>query len=286
MLGASLCSLFHPRHVVHAIHRSTAALAPCAFDLSCDLLDRDSLALGLAEFKPDLLIHCAACVDLEVCERDPEFAYQSNVHITKNVVAACPSEASLIYISTDQVYGDNPDHSEMRTDLQPLNAYGRTKLEGERVVLESDMRSLVIRTNIFGTSTKPGQVNSTEWMMNALKEQKAITLFKDYVFSPIYTEFLGRKLLELIELQVTGVFNLGARTPCTKYQFGVSLAEIMGVSPVNLISGSLIDFQSVAKRSHDLSLHVSKVGRLGISLPTYQESLHAYYEKQLEESGA
>jgi dTDP-4-dehydrorhamnose reductase len=276
MLGASLCSLYHHSHVVYAIHRNRAALAPCSLDLNCDLKDVTSLGAGLTKFKPDIVIHCAACVDLEICEGDPELAYQANVEVTENVALACPDEAALVYISTDQVYGNNPDHSESRADLEPLNVYGKTKLEGEQVVLRRDSQAFVIRTNIFGSSTKPGQINSTEWMLDALKRQEAITLFNDYSFSPIYTELLGRKLLELIELEVTGIFNLGARAPCTKYEFGLGLAEAMDLPPDNLMPGSLRDFESDVKRSHDLSLDVSKIKALGIFLPTYQDSLQAY----------
>jgi dTDP-4-dehydrorhamnose reductase len=284
MLGASLCSLYHHNHVVYAIHRNRVALAPCSLVLNCDLMDAASLGAGLTKFKPDIVIHCAACVDLEICEGDPELAYQANVEVTENVVLACPDEAALVYISTDQVYGNNPDHSESRTDLEPLNFYGKTKLEGEQVVLRRDSQAFVIRTNIFGSSTKPGQTNSTEWMLDALKRQEAITLFNDYSFSPIYTELLGRKLLDLIELKITGVFNLGARAPCTKYEFGLGLAKAMGLSPSSLIPGSLRDFNSRVKRSHDLSLEVGKLNRLGIVLPTYQESLRAYSRTQEEGS--
>jgi dTDP-4-dehydrorhamnose reductase len=276
MLGASLASLFHLNHAVCAIHRDDKALAPCSVDLSFDLSDLTALCAGLTNFKPDIVIHCAACVDLEVCEENPEIAYKENVEVTENVVLACPDEAALVYISTDQVYGNNPDHSESRTDLEPLNVYGKTKLEGEQVVLRRDSQAFVIRTNIFGSSTKPGQTNSTEWMLDALKRQEAITLFNDYSFSPIYTELLGRKLLDLIELKVTGVFNVGARAPCTKYEFGLELAEAMELPSDNLIPGSLRDFESDVKRSHDLSLDVSKIKALGIFLPTYQDSLQAY----------
>ncbi len=284
MLGASLCSLYHHNHVVYAIHRNRAALAPCSLVLNCDLKDATSLGAGLTKFKPDIVIHCAARVDLEICEGDPELAYQANVEVTENVVLACPDEAALVYISTDQVYGNNPDHSESRADLEPLNVYGKTKLEGEQVVLRRDSQAFVIRTNIFGSSTKPGQINSTEWMLDALKRQEAITLFNDYSFSPIYTELLGRKLLDLIELKVTGVFNVGARAPCTKYEFGLGLAKAMDLSPSSLIPGSLRDFNSRVKRSHDLSLEVGKLNRLGIVLPTYQESLRAYSRAQEEGS--
>ncbi len=284
MLGASLASLFHLNHAVCAIHRDDKALAPCSVDLSFDLSDLTALCAGLTNFKPDIVIHCAACVDLEVCEENPEIAYKENVEVTENVVLACPDEAALVYISTDQVYGNNPDHSESRTDLEPLNVYGKTKLEGEQVVLRRDSQALVIRTNIFGSSAKPGQINSTEWMLDALKRQEAITLFNDYSFSPIYTELLGRKLLDLIELKVTGVFNVGARAPCTKYEFGLGLAEAMGLPSDNLIPGSLRDFNSRVKRSHDLSLDVGKINRLGIVLPTYQESLRAYSRAQEEGS--
>jgi dTDP-4-dehydrorhamnose reductase len=276
MLGASLCSLYHHNHLTCAVHRAYKALAPCSVDLSFDLSDLTALCTGLTNFKPDIVIHCAACVDLQACENHPEIAYKENVEVTENVVRACPDETTLVYISTDQVYGDNPDHSESHEGLKPLNVYGSTKLEGERAVLSGHAKALIVRTNIFGLSTKADRVNSTEWMLDALKKHEAITLFNDYWFSPIYTELLGRKLLELIELEVTGVFNLGARIPCTKYEFGLGLAEAMELPSDNLIPGSLRDFESDVKRSHDMSLDVGKINRLGILLPTYRDSLEAY----------
>ncbi len=73
---------------------------------------------------------------MDDCEKRPIKANDSNVVVTENIARICSSKTKLIYISTDQVYGDIIDYSENKENLNPLNQYGKTKLKAEQKVRE------------------------------------------------------------------------------------------------------------------------------------------------------
>src|SRR6185312_9294390 len=90
----------------------------------------------LISYRPDLVVHCAAYTNVDGCELDAEHAYQANAVATKHVAEACQTlNVSLIYISTDYVFDGKKGEPYTESDVpNPLNTYGRSKLEGERFV--------------------------------------------------------------------------------------------------------------------------------------------------------
>ena len=90
----------------------------CLIDFSFDLSDNTSLKSVLKQIKPDIVIHCAGLTNLEECEKYPDLAYNSNVAVTKNIAQFCGSNnIKLIYISSDQIYGQTNDYSESNNIL-------------------------------------------------------------------------------------------------------------------------------------------------------------------------
>ena len=188
MFGSSLCNLYHNKHEVFAFHRDDKCYSNCSLDYSLDLRDFSKLFLIFRQIQPDLLVHCAGLTNLDICEKNPIYAKDLNVSICENIARACPNETKLVYISTDQVYGDAKDRSEKNKKLQPVNHYGKTKLEGELKIQQLCDEPLIVRTNIFGWNVKPGMISSAEWIYRSIKNKEEITLFSDYFFSSIYTD--------------------------------------------------------------------------------------------------
>jgi dTDP-4-dehydrorhamnose reductase len=124
-------------------------------------------------------------VDIDECEKWPNVAFEKNVLLTRNVVQACGEETKIVYISSDQVYGGIYPKNEEQRDLKSRNVYGATKLAGEKEAVLHSLKSLVIRTNIFGVNLKTDRVSFSEWALYALKNSQPIHLFTDYIFSPI-----------------------------------------------------------------------------------------------------
>ena len=280
MLGSSLCRLYEHTHDVYAFHRDGKCYAPCLTDFSLDLVNRGEVEKIFLRIKPDLVIHCAGLTNVDKCEKNPVLAYDANVTVTKHIAKICGKDAKLVYISSDQVYGAAVDHSESKTDLEPLNRYGKTKLLGEQTVREHSPAYIIIRTNIFGWNVYPEKTSSAEWMYRSLKMKQAITLFTDYVFSPLYTEYLGEIIIHLSQMNFSGVVNAGSSAPCSKYEFGMQLSEVFGLDKSLIIKGSITEHAFEAARADDLTLPSQKLVNLGIKVPNYRTSIERFYENR------
>ena len=276
MLGSALCKVYHENHQIYAFHRDSKCYPPCTKDYNLDLTSKGKLEWILHSIKPDLVIHCAALINLDLCEEKPEFAYNTNVVLTENVLKACPEGTKFIYISTDQVYGKAIEYSEDNIDLKPGNQYGMTKLQGEKKVQEYFADHIVIRTNIFGWNMKPGRISFAEWVHNSLVKGEKITLFTDYLFSPIYTKYFANIILQLVRIGFSGLINVGSPEPCSKYEFGIHLASEFGFVDFSMNKGSINNHIFNAPRNKDLTIKTKKLIGLGIEAPSYEESIKLF----------
>ena len=273
MLGSSLCRLYESEHEIYALHRDSVCYTPSKANFSVDLNNEVKLGEIFDQVQPDLVIHTAGATNVDQCEKMPAFAYENNVSVTESIARLCKNISKLVYISTDQVYGDNPIHSEKSNNLLPVNQYGKTKYLGEIKALQYASKSIIVRTNIFGWNVKPNRISSAEWIYFTLKDEKPITLFGDYRFSPISSENLGKVILLLIQIDFCGVINIGSPASCTKYEFGIALAEMFGLKADLISEGSLSEFDFFAPRVNNLVLNTAKIAELGTHLPDYISSL-------------
>jgi dTDP-4-dehydrorhamnose reductase len=276
MLGGSLCQLYNDKHKVYALHRDKECFTACSADYSLDLADTSIVGAVFNQINPDLVIHCAGLTSVDRCERETELALEENVTTSENVARLSSNKTKLVYISTDQVYGETLDHSETNKRLTPVNEYGKGKLLGEEKVRGLSQNYIIIRTNIFGWNNKPGRVSFAEWVYNSLKNRKKITLFTDYTFSPIFSSCLGEIILKLVENEFIGVINVGSSAPCSKYEFGIGLAEKLGFEQGLISKGSVRIHPLSAKRPPRLDLDVGKVLKMGINIPIWRESIERF----------
>ena len=104
--------------------------------IKLDISDHEAVMDAARKYKPDVIINCAAYTNVDGCETNEETAFKANAIGPKNLaVAAETVDAKLIHISTDYVFngcGTRPYVEEDAPD--PVSAYGRTKMAGERYV--------------------------------------------------------------------------------------------------------------------------------------------------------
>jgi len=279
MLGSSLCRLFYNEHEIYALHRDEECFSICSADYSLDLKDLIQLQTIFNKIKPDLVIHCASLTSVDECEAESKFAYATNVMVTENIARICSDGIKLVHISTDQVYGETADHSEDNDALHPINQYGKTKLQGEQKVQEHCPDHIIIRTNIFGWNVKPGKTSSGEWIYNSLRNGQKITLFSDYIFSPVYTKYLGEAILGLVHMNFSGVINVGSPIQCSKYDFGQHMAEIFGFDQSLISRGSIKEHSFIAKRCAKLDLNCSRLIKMKMDIPTWRQSILGFSDE-------
>lgn len=273
MLGSQLATYFAPQNKLCVVDVEPSIFEETLASYSIDLTDVAAVKGMIQEVNPDIIMHCAGLVNVEVCEREPELANKVNIEATRYLAENCTADTLFVYVSTDQVYGSRHSMPENTKDLVQNNVYAATKFMGEGAVKSLCPKHIITRTNIFGWNRKAERESSAEWIINSLKSGQTIFLFNDYIFSPIYVGTFARILDELMDMNYTGVVNLGASDYCSKLQFGEELIRIIGGDLKNIQSKSLHEHDFLAARTPDMRMNTSLLTSLGIKVPGYKESI-------------
>ena len=266
MLGQALMCEMKRRGIdVIGIARSGA-------DISCDIVDDQTLSNIILSIKPQIIINSAAMVSLAKCEENPDYAYLINAR-SASIIAEIARKAGIYYvqISTDHYYtGDcNIKHTEERP-IQLINEYARTKYAAERFTL-TNPNALVVRTNIVGFRNKIETPTFVEWAIQNIETNSPMTLFDDYFTSSIHVTQFSSALLDIIEKSPNGVLNLASREVFSKKTFICALAKKVGYALTNVKTSSVFD-ASGASRAESLGLDVGKAEAiLGYELPILDE---------------
>ncbi|GAF92694.1 unnamed protein product, partial [marine sediment metagenome] len=113
-----------------------------------DVTDAAAVRRAVGRFRPQVVIHAAAYTDTAGCEADPELAMRVNGEGTRQVALACrESDVAMLYVSTNEVFDGQKGKAYLESDEpEPVNAYGRSKLAGERYVQSILDRFYIVRT--------------------------------------------------------------------------------------------------------------------------------------------
>lgn len=252
MLGAALVDAWHGDWQVAALARHFRFNLPGVENVSADLSDRDDLAALPAivdRLAPDVIVHCAALTDIDLCERQPALA--RTIHRDATAVLARAARrrgAGFVAISTDALFGHGDAPHREDDVVQPLSVYARTKWEGEQAALdETAGEGLVVRTCIYGWNAQP-KLSLSEWILRELRGGRAITGFADVFFTPLLSNTLGHALRRLIALKVKGLLHVGGADAISKYDFAIGLARRFGLPEQLVRRGSIADSPLLASR--------------------------------------
>jgi dTDP-4-dehydrorhamnose reductase len=278
LLGINIALEARQDHTVIGLV-NTHSLRNAPFEvLTGDLLTEGRIERLLEESHPDWVIHCAALANLEACESEPALAAQINTEVPRKLADyVARSGARLLYVSTDAVFdGQRGDYSE--TDLpNPLSVYARTKLDGERAVMEADPQAIIARVNLFGWSLT-GKRSLAEWFLNNLSAGKPVMGFTDVYFCPLLANHLAQILLEMLSRELNGLFHVVGSQCSSKYEFGVALARQFGLDE-GLISPASVEQSGLkAARSPNLTLRNTKLTQaLQQKIPDLSTGLMQFY---------
>jgi dTDP-4-dehydrorhamnose reductase len=164
-----------------------------------DITDAPSVA-DLVAWRPDVVVNSAAWTDVEGCARDPERAMRVNGEAAGLVAAAAArAEALAVQVSTNEVFDGSGDRAYAVDDEpNPINAYGRSKLAGERATAAACPRHLIVRTAwLFG----PGGTNFVTKILaaagRAADAGEPLRLVADEFGNPTWTPDLAQAIVAL-----------------------------------------------------------------------------------------
>lgn len=261
--------------ITHTQELLNTPFTPVKMDLSQPGAGRQLLK----NYHPDVLIHCAALANVDLCAQKPELARQMNTNLPAELATAAEETGiKMVHVSTDAVFdGVAGDYRESDSP-NPLSVYAQTKLEAEQVVLEVCPSAIIARVNFYGWSLS-GKHSLAEWFFNNLSAKKPMNGFMDIFYCPLEVTQLCSLLDEMVEKDLKGMYHVLSQEQISKYAFGVKLAEQFAldsslIHPVSWKEGNLL-----AARSPNLTLQTQKLQHaLGKTLPGIQEGMERFYK--------
>lgn len=267
LLGAHLMAACSRQHDVVGVDRHPWWGDQPMRMLLADLSEPRRIEEAVSFASPEVLIHCAALVNVDACERDPDEAYALNAQLTRALLGAVSPRCLVVYISTDGLFDGHALNVDEQEPPSPLTVYAKSKLQGEWEVRQAAKNHLIVRTNFYGWSSGRKET-AAEWLYRSLETGKPVTLFNDFFFSPIYVIDFAERLMRLIDSSHRGLVHLAGGERVSKYQFGELMAGAAGCSMANVRQGSIDDARLAAPRPKDMSLNSSLFSRVtGMDVP-------------------
>jgi dTDP-4-dehydrorhamnose reductase len=248
-------------------------------DVAVDLAEREAATRALRAVEPDIVIHAAACTDVDGIEREPRRGERSNARATRNVAdAAKEGGAYVIAVSTDMVFpGDGGAPYAEGALTAPISAYGRSKLMAEQAVLEADPSFAVARTAwLYGGTGK----HFPRTVLTVLRDRGGMEVVDDEFGSPTYAGDLAEALVQLACRRGQGIFHLVNEGQASRFTLARETARCAGFDPEQVRSISteafLERFPLPARRPADSTLRNLRAAALGITLRDWREAVEEY----------
>ena len=190
----------------------------------CDLTNADHINHWFKEIRPDIVFNAAAYTAVDAAENDEANARLLNAtSVGRLAQAARQYEALLVHVSTDFVFdGETSKPYAPDDEPNPLNAYGRTKREGEVAVLQPGGDALIVRTAWVYFERGKNFVNT---MLRIMRERDEVRVVSDQIGAPTYARNLARALWLLAEKPASGLYHFTDNGVASWYDFAVAIRE-------------------------------------------------------------
>ena len=218
-LGQALIKLFQSRYEIISTSRSAFNKTDYFLDITDPILTKDLIAA----ISPDIIINLAALTDVDLCEKKPELANSINFHGVQNLVNAF--NGPIIHLSTDYVFDGVEGQYSEEDATNPINEYGRTKLEGEQYLAKNSSDSLNIRTNVLYDYAINSNASFLKWIVHSLNDEKVINVVDDQINNPTWTMSLAIVIDRAIQTELNGFIHWGDADWISRYEFALKIAE-------------------------------------------------------------
>ncbi|UPT74558.1 MAG: SDR family oxidoreductase [Elusimicrobiota bacterium] len=244
--------------------------------VSLDLRDKRAVEKLFAKRRFDAVIHAAGIASVDYVERHYAESLESNIVSTLNVTAACRTRGiHHVYVSTNAVF-DGTDAPYRESDAtNPVNKYGRLKVECERLVQETLGSWTIVRPILmYGWNRTVTRPNPATWIHEKLMRGESVELVDDVRENPLYNLQCGRALWAALRRKPKGIIHLAGKDRVNRWQFGLKVAETFGLDKSLIKRVDSSRFPSIAARPPDTSFDTGRMRReLGIAPMTVEEGL-------------
>jgi dTDP-4-dehydrorhamnose reductase len=239
-----------------------------------DITNIEAIENFVVDNKIDFIVNCAAYTAVDKAETDIEFCYKINAEAVKNIAEVAKKiSVKVIHVSTDYVFnGENFKPYNEEDVVCPVSVYGKSKLEGEKVLFETMQEAVVIRTSWLYSSFGN---NFVKTMMKLGTEREAMNVIFDQVGTPTYAADLAEAIATILKSDnfVPGIYHFSNEGVCSWYDFAIKIHQIAGIKClVRPIESK--EYHFTTPRPHYSVLNKSKIKKTyGVDIPHWEESL-------------
>jgi dTDP-4-dehydrorhamnose reductase len=246
-------------------HAGTVGLSRTQLDIT----DAAAFEAALDRHQPSAIINAAAQAGVDRADEEPEWTAEVNAASPGRMAAIAAARGiRFVHLSTDYVL-DDPTQGRLKetSATNPRSTYARTKLDGERAVLQSG--GVAVRLQWV---YQPGEKGFFNRALQLMKDGQTVRLVTDQVGCPTPAALLAPALIQIARSGPVGLFHLATQGEATAYEWIEAGAEALGV-PFLASAASRSDFEGAHRPSRSV-LDSGKVASVwGIELPDWRTAL-------------
>ncbi|MEO8404935.1 MAG: SDR family oxidoreductase [Chitinophagaceae bacterium] len=245
-----------------------------------DFTDPFSVHDVFEKYQPEIVVHAGAISKPDECETNQWQAYIVNVESTVTLlVNAAEQKAFFVFISTDFVFDGEKGMYTENDEPDPVNYYGKTKLEAEELVADYEFGWSIVRTVLVYGKPASGRTNILTIVKDKLEKGEEYKVVDDQVRTPTYVEDLAAGIVSIIDKKATGIYHLSGDEIMTPYQMAIKAAEYLQLNTSLIKRVTAADFSQPAKRPAKTGFVIEKARKeLGYKPISFEEGLKKTFE--------
>jgi dTDP-4-dehydrorhamnose reductase len=254
-------------------------ISPSSKDL--DIVSWDMVIENLQKIKPHIILNCAGFTDVDACEKEEYLVKKINVEGPRNLAqGAARFNCRMVHISTDYVFSGQkilPRPYFEDDPIDPVSAYGRSKVESEVAIKENSPNYIILRTAWLYGKNRDNFVNSI--VRVAVESTKAIKVFEDQFGSPTWTYRLAQQIRELLHSDIKGTFHATAEGSCSRLECASHILSRLKLKAA-LKPISVKGHHTAAKRPANCILENRLLKRAGLNvMADWKEDIDIYLDQ-------
>ena len=263
-----------------------------------DITNEASIKQKILSSDAQIVLHLAAKTDVDGCENDKEIdkkflaqkdfdqqewinkktAWVINVLGTKHIVEACKkTNKKIIFISTDFVFDGNKSQDEgyIEEDIpNPINWYGNTKYEAEKLVQNSGLDWIIVRLAYPYRANFAKKDDFLRVIIQRFKNNQNLSMITDHIMTPTYIDDFVYAIDSLIKTNLSGIFNVVGGQFISPFDGAVLVADKFNFDKGLITQTTRKEyFKDKAQRPFFLGLKNDKIKNMGIKMKTFEEGL-------------
>ena len=251
-----------------------------------DLANQNQTRDNLSPLEFDVLVNCAAMTNVDLCEQEIEQAFAINAEGPQLLARICRDKhAKMIHFSTDYVFDGEKREPYVETDAaKPISVYGESKRTGEKLVLQTQDRHLVLRVSwVFG----PDRPSFIDTMIKRGREEEHIDAVADKFSTPTYTHDIAEMVSRFFDVDVPGgILHFANNGECSWQEYAQHALDCCRASGISLKAKTvgalkLADMKNwIARRPVYSVLSTAKYAKLTSVTPrSWRDAVSDYIER-------